>query len=440
MADPDGVRWDEIQGICPGDELTLTISSKPEQKSVVSDIYVGLRGKRKQSGFVELLDSNFSVGQQVTLRISQIEGIREDTVKLYARVKNGQRSRDNDGLIAKVHRPEMGAYGYKKVSKVADLSNLKKGFPSEVKVIGLTETGYPYFNYKGYEIELSKKFEIGDEILISSIQIKKKTSQGREVIKGVVATPDDQTTEFGETRKVTVKRFSGSNNALADFDGREINLGPLDCPKGTQVEIKELAGDIAVCLHQKVWREGYRNRLEQMSSKTLPENLPKPETDIVYASNYDGISSVGEATDKESGPIDEGSSSDVEDSKVDIRELRSRAEDAGNEDPEQVNRTQRSIHEYSRSQAVKTYVKERADGLCEGCDEPAPFENPDGEPFLHAHHIHELSQGGPDTLETVIALCPNCHYEVHYGKHGDEYNEYLTKKLADMENVSKKDG
>jgi len=88
---------------------------------------------------------------------------------------------------------------------------------------------------------------------------------------------------------------------------------------------------------------------------------------------------------------------------------------------------------YSRSQKVREYVLRRADGECEGCGEPAPFESKTGEPYLHAHHIYELSNSGQDSPQTVIALCPNCHYHVHHGQDGEEYNERLISKLEKIE-------
>jgi len=75
----------------------------------------------------------------------------------------------------------------------------------------------------------------------------------------------------------------------------------------------------------------------------------------------------------------------------------------------------------------------RADGVCEGCGEEAPFTSKTGDPYLHAHHIYELSDGGSDAPDTVIALCPNCHYRVHHGMNGDEYNKELRQKLDEIE-------
>lgn len=90
---------------------------------------------------------------------------------------------------------------------------------------------------------------------------------------------------------------------------------------------------------------------------------------------------------------------------------------------------------YSRSQAIVDYVKARADGHCEGCDKPAPFISKTGNPYLHAHHVYELSEGGSDRPETVIALCPNCHYRVHHGEDGDVYNDKLVNLLTEKEEI-----
>ncbi|HSW15722.1 MAG TPA: HNH endonuclease signature motif containing protein [Ramlibacter sp.] len=58
----------------------------------------------------------------------------------------------------------------------------------------------------------------------------------------------------------------------------------------------------------------------------------------------------------------------------------------------------------------------RASGLCERCKQPAPFlRRKDGTPYLEAHHLMTLADGGKDTLDNALALCPNCHRQVHHG-------------------------
>lgn len=108
-------------------------------------------------------------------------------------------------------------------------------------------------------------------------------------------------------------------------------------------------------------------------------------------------------------------------------------EDSVESVPKQATKTTQETQEYSRSEKVKQYVKTRANGYCEGCGEPAPFTSKTGDPYLHAHHVYELSDGGSDTPDTVIALCPNCHYRVHHGEDGASYNEELITRLSELE-------
>jgi 5-methylcytosine-specific restriction protein A len=68
---------------------------------------------------------------------------------------------------------------------------------------------------------------------------------------------------------------------------------------------------------------------------------------------------------------------------------------------------------YERNQLVSEYAKRMAKGVCQLCYQPAPFKNRDGEPFLETHHIIPLASDGPDTIENVAALCPNCHRKMH---------------------------
>jgi 5-methylcytosine-specific restriction endonuclease McrA len=121
------------------------------------------------------------------------------------------------------------------------------------------------------------------------------------------------------------------------------------------------------------------------------------------------------------------------------KELESLREQAKKESVENISEsdvtTTQTTQQYRRSQEVRDYVMARADGVCEGCGEPAPFTSKTGEPYLHAHHVHELSDGGSDTPDTVIALCPNCHYRVHHGVDGDEYNQELVEKVLSIEDT-----
>ena len=72
-----------------------------------------------------------------------------------------------------------------------------------------------------------------------------------------------------------------------------------------------------------------------------------------------------------------------------------------------------STKTYDRNPYINEMAKRRADGTCSLCKQPAPFKDKKGQPFLETHHIHWLSQGGDDTVENTVALCPNCHRKMH---------------------------
>jgi HNH endonuclease len=86
-----------------------------------------------------------------------------------------------------------------------------------------------------------------------------------------------------------------------------------------------------------------------------------------------------------------------------------------------------------RSRAIHLYVLRRANGRCEGCNDPAPFRKRDGSAYLEPHHTSRLSDDGPDHPARVIGLCPNCHRRVHYADNAKDFNDTLIKKLRVLE-------
>jgi len=72
---------------------------------------------------------------------------------------------------------------------------------------------------------------------------------------------------------------------------------------------------------------------------------------------------------------------------------------------------------FIRNQVVVAAALHRANGKCEKCKCDAPFlRDTDNTPYLEVHHIVTLAEGGDDTIENAIALCPNCHRQAHHGK------------------------
>lgn len=68
---------------------------------------------------------------------------------------------------------------------------------------------------------------------------------------------------------------------------------------------------------------------------------------------------------------------------------------------------------YIRDPYIAEYAKLRANGFCQLCEEKAPFYTKNNKPYLEAHHLKWLSKGGTDTIDNVVALCPNCHRKMH---------------------------
>jgi len=85
-------------------------------------------------------------------------------------------------------------------------------------------------------------------------------------------------------------------------------------------------------------------------------------------------------------------------------------EPAGSALPEQRDATGKV---YVRDATVRAKVLQRAAGRCEFCGVHG-FVKYDGRMYLETHHIIPLSEGGPNKVGNVIALCPNHHREAHF--------------------------
>ncbi len=85
------------------------------------------------------------------------------------------------------------------------------------------------------------------------------------------------------------------------------------------------------------------------------------------------------------------------------------------------------VNVFARDAAVREYALRRANGICQLCGNEAPFKKEDGTPYLESHHIIWLKDGGEDSIENTVALCPNCHRKMHYLNDPDD-REYLEEK------------
>jgi len=88
------------------------------------------------------------------------------------------------------------------------------------------------------------------------------------------------------------------------------------------------------------------------------------------------------------------------------------------------------VERTERDAGVKNWVLNQAKGRCECCNQNAPFTLNDGSPYLEVHHVHHLANGGSDTPANAVAVCPNCHRELHHGKDKEELVRNLYACIA----------
>ncbi len=82
---------------------------------------------------------------------------------------------------------------------------------------------------------------------------------------------------------------------------------------------------------------------------------------------------------------------------------------------------------FKRNPDVIVFVLKRANGICELCNQSAPFLRfSDKSDYLEVHHWMPLSEGGEDTIINAAALCPNCHKEAHFGINKEKIKLYRT--------------
>lgn len=100
----------------------------------------------------------------------------------------------------------------------------------------------------------------------------------------------------------------------------------------------------------------------------------------------------------------------------------------GSDEPERIFSAGTTI---VRDRAVRHAVLNRALGLCEYCKTPG-FRTTSGQIYLETHHVIPLSEGGPDRVNNVIALCPNDHRRSHHGVNKAEFRAELLNILESL--------
>lgn len=267
----------------------------------------------------------------------------------------------------------------------------------------------------------------------------------------------------------TIDRISRNNEGILEYNGEEYNMGPIKREAvGRSVEAILFGHRDAACLDKDAWgtdKFGRSNiswiiRQVQGAAHTsdavrtvsgfvgvkrtafehdlkLSETQENPSSEMSLSTDSTAKETRNKSRQEDERPYStQGSSNRSESGEKNLRDresseisqLRTKAERAASEDPERNVETSPGSR-YVRSSEIKQYAKARADGYCEGCEKESPFSSKQGEPYLEVHHVDELGEGGSDSPDSVIALCPTCHSRVHYGEDGDKYNEELQEKV-----------
>lgn len=85
--------------------------------------------------------------------------------------------------------------------------------------------------------------------------------------------------------------------------------------------------------------------------------------------------------------------------------------------------------EFVRDPSVVAWVLDQAKGRCECCGTSHTFLTDSGQMYLEVHHVVPLAEGGPDTPQNAVAVCPTCHRALHYASDRQERREKLYGSL-----------
>lgn len=217
--------WPGFENL-PGREINYVPFKKIDKYTTRGRIYLVVNKNPKQCGFIELRGFDAEVKEEYKLQVTDYIGSGQD--KLIVKVKyNTKKQKENkiQAIILSHHH-----------------KNPKRGF-------------------------------------------HKTKSRGKEREKST--SRPQRNIELGNPQRATITRFSANKNALAEFDGDEINVGKLNCDVGDEIEfVKVLKREIGVCLHRELWPDGYLHQMEQMVSGELP-SIPASESDFVPLEDSD---------------------------------------------------------------------------------------------------------------------------------------------------------
>jgi 5-methylcytosine-specific restriction enzyme A len=85
-----------------------------------------------------------------------------------------------------------------------------------------------------------------------------------------------------------------------------------------------------------------------------------------------------------------------------------------------------------RSPEVKRWLLDNTGNVCECCL-VEPFLRSDGSTYREIHHLKKLADDGSDRVENAVAICANCHRELHFGANNADLLDELYSRISRLE-------
>ncbi len=252
----------------------------------------------------------------------------------------------------------------------------------------------------------TKNIKVGDIIYLYG-----GAPQSRIVYKGaVLALKDRSTIDDGKYNIPTVTGlYDGACFEIAVF--REYTVKGLDYKSLGKYGLKSVMGarringELKGYIHSIDLKQIATDKNRKLSDVCL---IPFPMEIEEYLED-----ALGTENDE---PLDDSHSYEEKEAHAKTLSVEKLALIAEKQSTDKPKTTISQVPHIERNPYIAQYAKERAKGKCQLCGQPAPFNKPDGSPYLESHHIIWLSEGGADSVANTTALCPNCHRKMHIVK------------------------
>lgn len=83
------------------------------------------------------------------------------------------------------------------------------------------------------------------------------------------------------------------------------------------------------------------------------------------------------------------------------------------------------IEHFDNLNILRNTVISRANGHCQLCEMRAPFNFPNGSPYLELHKVIQSPNVNVEFINDYVALCPNCHKKIEISPTPTDINKLL---------------